>query len=163
MKVKVHSLDGDANFFDIVTGVLQGDTLAPYLFIICLDYILWVSIDLMKENGLTLENARNRQYPIQTITDVDYDIDIALLADTCFQAGASGIGLNVNADKMEYMCSNQSGDISTLSGGSLKLVDKFTYLRSCVSSTENDINMQLAKVWTTINRLSVIWKSDLSN
>ena len=39
-KVKVRSPDGDAEYFDIVAGVLQGDTLAPYLFIICLDYIL---------------------------------------------------------------------------------------------------------------------------
>ena len=38
MKVKVHSLDGDT-YFDIVIGILQGDTLAPYLSIICLDYI----------------------------------------------------------------------------------------------------------------------------
>ena len=37
MKVKVYSPDGDTAFFDIVASVLQGDTLAPYLFIICLD------------------------------------------------------------------------------------------------------------------------------
>ena len=36
-KVKVCSPDGDTDYFDIVAGVLQGDTLAPYLFIICLD------------------------------------------------------------------------------------------------------------------------------
>ena len=30
---------------DIVAGVLQGDTLAPHLFIICLDYVLRTSID----------------------------------------------------------------------------------------------------------------------
>ena len=40
MKVKVHSLDGDTDFFNIAAGILQGDTLAPYLFIIFLDYIL---------------------------------------------------------------------------------------------------------------------------
>ena len=28
-KVKVCSLDGDTDFFDIVRGVLQGNTLAP--------------------------------------------------------------------------------------------------------------------------------------
>ena len=50
MKVKFCSLDGDIDFLDIVAGVLQGDALAPYLFIICLDYILWTLLDLMKEN-----------------------------------------------------------------------------------------------------------------
>ena len=43
-EVKVRSQDGDTEYFDIVPGVLQGDTLAPYLFIICLDYVLWTSI-----------------------------------------------------------------------------------------------------------------------
>ena len=37
----------------LVTGVLQGDTLAPYLFMLCLGYILHTSIDLIKENGFT--------------------------------------------------------------------------------------------------------------
>ena len=43
------------------------------------------------------------------------------------------------------------------------LVDKFTYLRSSVSSTEKDIDTQLTKAWTAIDRLSVIWKSDLTD
>ena len=61
------------------------------------------------------------------------------------------------------MCYNQTGDISTLDGTSLKLVDKFTYLGSSVSSTEKDINTRLTKAWTAIDRLSIIWKSDLTN
>ena len=61
------------------------------------------------------------------------------------------------------MSFNQTGDISTLNGSSLKLVDKFTYLGTSVSSTEIDINMQLAKAWTAMDRLSVIWKSDLTD
>ena len=47
-KAMVRSPDGDTNFFDIVAWVLQGDTFAPYLFRICLDYVLRTSIDLMK-------------------------------------------------------------------------------------------------------------------
>ena len=82
-----------------------------------------------------------------------------LMTEGFKQIHPGGIGLHLNADKMEY----QRGDISTLYGGSLKLVDKFTNLGSIVSSTENDINIWLAKAWTAINRLSVIWKSDLSN
>ena len=40
------------------------------------------------------------------------------------ERAAAGIGLHVNAHKTEYMCFNQTGDISTLGGSSLKLVDK---------------------------------------
>ena len=54
-------------------------------------------------------------------------------------------------------------DISALNGSSLKLVDKFTYLGSSVLSTETDIDTRLTKAWTTNNRLSVIWKSDLTD
>ena len=75
----------------------------------------------------------------------------------------AGIGLHVNAHKTEYMCYNQKGNISTLDGTSLKLVDKFTYLGSSVSSTEKDIDMRLTKAWTAIDRLFIIWKSDLTN
>ena len=59
-KVKFRSPDGDTDFFDI--GVLQGDTLAPCLFIICLDHVLRTFIYLMKENGFTLAKAKSRRY-----------------------------------------------------------------------------------------------------
>ena len=68
-----------------------------------------------------------------------------------------------NAHKTKYMCYNQTGDISTLEGTPLKLVDKFTYLGSSVESTEKDIETRLTKAWTAINRLSTIWKSDLTD
>ena len=74
--------------FDIVAGVLQGDTLARYLFIICLDYVLRTSIELMKDNGFKLTKERSRRYHAQTITDMDYANDIAILANT--QAETSG-------------------------------------------------------------------------
>ena len=168
-KVKIQSPDGDTEYFDIVAGVLQGDTLAPYLFIICLDYVLRTSIDKIKENGFELTKKRSWRYPATTITDANY---AAILANTPDQAetllhslerAAASIGLYVNAHKMEYMCSNQTGDISTLEGTPLKLVDKFTYLESSVESTEKDIETRLTKVWTAINRLSIIWKSDLTD
>ena len=74
-KVKVHPPEGD--FFDIVAGVLQeDDTLTPCLFIICLDYVLRTSVDLMKESGFMLAKARSRRYLARTITDVDYADDI---------------------------------------------------------------------------------------
>ena len=170
--MKVPSPDGDTEYFDIVAGVLQGDTLAPYLFIICLDYMLRTSIDKIRENSFELTKKRSRRHLAKTITDADYANDIAILANTPNQAetqlhsleqAAAGIGLRVNSHKTEYMCYNQTGNITTLDGTSLKLVDKFTYLGSSVSSTKKDINTQLTKAWTAIDRLSIIWKSDLTD
>ena len=115
---------------------------------------------------------RSRRYPATTITDADYADDIAILANTPDQAetllhslerAAASIGLYVNAHKTEYMCYYQTGDISTLEGTPLKLVDKFTYLGSSVESTEKDIETRLTKAWTAIKRLSIIWKSDLAD
>ena len=85
-KVKARSPDRDTDYFDIVAWVLQGDTLAPYLFIICLEYVLRTSIDKIKENGFELTKKRSRRYPAKTITDTDYADDIAILANTPNQA-----------------------------------------------------------------------------
>ena len=124
----------------------------------------------MKENGFKLRKERSRRYPAKAITDADYAADIVLLANApvpaetllhSLERAAAGIGLHANANKTEYMCFNQRGNFSTLNGTSMKLVDKFTYLRSSVSSTETDINTRLAKAWTATHRLSVLWKSDL--
>ena len=171
-KVKVRSSDGDTEYFDIVAGVLQRDTLAPYLLIICLDYVLRTSIDKSRENGFELTKKRSRRHPAKTITDADFADDIAILANTPNQAEtllhslervAAGIGLHVNAHKTEYMCFNQTGDITTLDGIPLKLVDIFTYLGSSVSSTEKDIDTRLKKAWTAIDRLSIKWNAVSSN
>ena len=171
-KEKVRSPDGDTEYFDIVAGVLQGETLAPYLFIICLDYVLRTLIDKIKENHFELTKKRSRMYPAKTIIDADYTDDKAILANTSNQAetlvhrleqAAAGIGLHVNADKTEYTRFNQTGDISTLDGSSLKLVDKFTYRESRVPSTEKDIDTQLTKALAAIDKLLIIRKSDLTD
>ena len=163
--MKLHSPDGDTEYFDIVAGVLQGDMLTPYVFIICLEYLLRTSIDKIRENGFEPTKKRSRRYPAKTITDADYANDIAILANTPNQAetllhslerAATGIGLHVNTHKTEYMCYDQTGDNSTLDGTSLNLVDKFTYLGSSISSTEKDIDTRLTRAWRAIDRLSNI-------
>ena len=58
------------------------------------------------------------------------------------------------------MQKSQRGNIPTLNGGSLKLVNSFTYLGSSVSSTEKDNYTRLAKARTALDSQSVIWTSD---
>ena len=107
---------------DIVAGVLQGDTLAPYLFIICLDYVLRTSIDKIKENSFQLTKERSRMYLAKTITDTHYADNIALRANAPTQAetllhslerAAAGISLHVNAHNKEYMCFNPQANFPT--------------------------------------------------
>ena len=93
-----------------------------------------------------------KRYSVETITDLDYAHDITSLVNIptqdkslfhSLEQAAGGIGLHVNANKVEYICFNREGAISTLNGGPLKLENKFMYLRSSVSFTEIDINMRL--------------------
>ena len=88
-KVKVHSRDGDTDYFYMMAGILQGDTLAPYLFIICLDYVLRTSTAKIKENGFELTKKRSSRYPAKTITDADYADDVAILAISPAQVSIS--------------------------------------------------------------------------
>ena len=67
--------------------------------------------------------------------------------------------LNVNADKIEYVCFNQEADIPLISG-SRKVIEMFMYLGSIVSSTEGNIIIRITEARTAINKISVIWKSD---
>ena len=117
-KVTVRAPDGDTEYFDIVAGVLQGDTLAPYLFIICLDYMLRTSIYKIRENSFELTKKRSRRHPAKTITEAEYADDIAFLANKPTQAetllhslerAAAGIGLHVKHTKLNiYVITKQA-------------------------------------------------------
>ena len=168
----VRSPDGDTPYFEITTGVLQGDTLAPYLFIICLDYILKHSIDDNINLGFTLSQRRSSRHPAIHITDIDYADDIAVTADTIKDAekmlhqieeAAEDIGLKINSDKTEYMSLNSKSDnMISRNGNSIKNVDNFKYLGSYIANTENDINTRIAKAWAALNSMNILWKSKLS-
>jgi hypothetical protein len=168
----VRSPDGDTDFFDIIAGVLQGDTLAPYLFIICLDYVLRKALDQNAELGFTLHEARSRRYPAVKLTDVDYADDLALLTNNIQDAtallhkieeAASEVGLYINAKKTEYIVINQDQtcEIRDSSGNLIKVVKDFKYLGSYIAFTEKDVEIRLGKAWGALNQLDTIWKSNL--
>ena len=152
----VRSPDGDTDPFNISDGVLQGDTLAPFLFILCLDYVL-MTIDRHNSLGFTLQKARSRRHPAIYLTDADYADDIALFADSpedaekllhILEASAANIGLHVNSKKIEYMTFNINGDIRSLNQTILKPVEEFIYLGSNIASSENDVFQVDVLPWT---------------
>ena len=112
----VRSDDGDTEFINITGIVLQGDTLVPFLFIICLDYVLKMSLDRDNVLGFTLSEKKSKRYPAIKMTDVDYAEDLAIVTDKTSEATillhkientAKEIGLNIDAGKTEFISINQ--------------------------------------------------------
>ena len=84
--------------------------LVPFLFIVCLDYILKTAIDNSTKLGFTLTQRRSRRHPALHITEIDYSDDIAFTTNTMKYANtyvillhqieetADDIGLKINSD-----------------------------------------------------------------
>ena len=109
----VSSPDGDTPYFEITTGILQCDTLAPFVFIICLDYILKTSLYNNLELGVTLTEIKSRRYPSEKITHyTNYANDIDVTSNTLkddntlllkIESAAKEIGRCINTEKTEYI------------------------------------------------------------
>ena len=68
----------------------------------------------------------------------------------------------VNASKTKHIGFDQQGIIQTTSGEPIKAVEPFTYLGSEINSTKQDVKICIAKAWATLNKMDIVWKSELS-
>ena len=167
---KVLTPDGETAWFKLLAGVLQGDTLAPFLFIIVLDYALRKAISGREvELGLTI---KPRSHPAEVETDLDFADDIALLSNEISQAQellnsvldqCKNTGLLVNSDKTKFIALNSHSGVKLFTDKEIKRVEDFKYLGSFIMSSEKDIKIRKAKAWTALNDMSEIWKSDISH
>jgi hypothetical protein len=171
-KAKVITPDGETDLFDIVAGVLQGDTLAPLLFITVLDYVLRISMDTNKTKGLLVKPRASRRHPAEHVTDLDFADDLAIPANTVADAesllhsleeAAAYVGLYCNETKTEYTSSNPNPNMTSLAGATLKHVPDFRYLGSHIMKSEKDFLIRKALAWTACNKMEKIWKSNLKN
>ena len=172
-KAKVISPDGETESFDITAGVLQGDTLAPFLFIIVLDYALRKAMDGKEDDlGFTITPRRSRRHPKEVLADLDFADDIALLSDEIEQAQelllrvereCKKVGLGLNAKKTKSLAYNIQNPIPlhTADGTELEWTDDFKYLGSWVDSSEKDISVRKALAWKALNSMMKIWKSGM--
>lgn len=172
-RAKVVTEEGDTDEFEITTGVLQGDTLAPYLFVIVLDYALRKAIEGRESDlGFTLTPRKSRRHPAKALADLDFADDIVLLSDDIAQAQALltlvereclKIGLVSNTKKTEVIAINSPlTALQSVSGVPLKTVGDFKYLGSWIDNTSKDIKVRKAIAWKALNGMSVVWKSGLS-
>ena len=142
-RARVITPDGTTEFFDILAGVLQDDTLSPYLFAIVLDFVMRKAFE--GELGFHL-NRRSRRTPPTVVTDLDFADDIALLTEEIKQAHdmvtkleneAAKVGLHCNSKKTEVQPLNQDHPVVIIAkdGRALKVVDNFKYLGAWTEST----------------------------
>ena len=164
--------DGVTDLFDIVAGVLQGDTLAPFLFIIVLDYVLRISVDLHYEKGFLIKPQRSSRYPSTHITDLYFAHDLAIPANTvqnaeellhALEEAAAYVGLHCNETKTEFISTSPNATINAKSGQNLKQVDDFKYLGAYIMDSAKDFRTRKGMAWDACNKMDKVWRSNLPN
>ena len=161
--------EGETEQFSIDTGVLQGDPLGPFLFIICLDYALRSAIT--DSDGLTLKHHRSFHHPAVVLPDLDYADDIALFENSiksaqdlliCVEKACQDVGLFLNAPKTKYMHLNPLINTTLVSsdGSPIELVQDFKYLGGYTDSGY-DMNTHIGQAWSALNSLDRIWKASI--
>ena len=174
-KAFVATTDGDTDTFDINVGVLQGDTLAPFLFIIVVDYVLRQALGNCQELGFKLRSKSGSRQPAKFLTDLDFADDIALLASvwddaqallTNVESSAAAVNLGINNVKTKALqlrkLASESSPEATFKVrlGSVDNVDDFCYLGSYVRDCEKDLSQRIGQAWAAASKLWKVWKAD---
>ena len=155
-----------SDLFEVMTGVLQGDVLAPFIFIIIIDWVLRQSdLDSL---GFTMVPRRSRRYPEEKLSNLGFADDITLLANSVKDAqsqlnkiaqAAAEVGLNINIGKTKVLALNLPAPKITLNDVELEVVNDFEYLGSYIASTDHDIQCRKGKAWGAFWKLKRVWQS----
>ena len=115
---KVITPDGETGKFSILSGVLQGDILSPYLFVIVIDYIMRKYLTEREEKlGFQLRKRQSRRVPHIIVIEIDYADNRALVSEDIKEAeemlrrvelSEKCIGLSMNTYKIKYMSYNNN-------------------------------------------------------
>ena len=149
--------------FSITTGVLQGDTLAPFLFIIVLDYVLQ---NTEATTGTHLD---------ELLPDLDFTNDIVLLDQgemedlEHFRTIAKKVGLSINYDNTKIMIRNignprievieEQTVINIAETTYLEVVDDFKYLGAYIANSHTYFKRRKGLAWSQFRKLTTVWKS----
>ena len=167
----------------VETGVLQGDTLAPFLFVLLVDCVLDASLDPTLGLNLTTSNppthlprsARLRAQacdPDKYLTDLDYADDLALpilphgdniqrqLRNLERGAAAVNLRLNVGPNKTEIIAPNSDHTpVTLLDGRKVDYTHKYTYLGQQPFDPVKEFSNRKGTCWRIIHKFDDLWKS----
>ena len=148
--------------FDVTTGVLQGDGLAPFLFVVLVDYLLKKATSQL-DSGVVTQPRRSRRHPAKSLNDLYFADDIALLESSISRAqaqltktaeAAADLGLVISAPKTEYMTVNCNPQPALqVYGDPINHVSDFRYLGSMVASGSSDLKRRKSLAWCAFWKL----------
>ena len=128
-------VDGNlSDSFDVTIGVLQGDVLAPFLFVVLVDY------KPRRNSGVVIHPRRSIRHPAKSLNDLDFADDITLLESSITQAQAQ---FSRTAE----------------AAADLGPVSDFRYLGSMVASGSSDLKRRKSLAWCAFWKLEQLWKS----
>ena len=159
---------GPTEWFKTTSGVLHGDTLSPYLFIVILDYALKKT--LQDDVGFVVSKRNGRRHPAIHIGALAYADDICLLAESIddvecslhrLETSAAKIGLTINYNKTKVMHLGQTSarHVRFANGDPVDGCDKFEYIGVPTSNAEAVFRSRLSKAWAAATELRSIFNS----
>ena len=163
---------GLTEYFKITAGIFQGDTLAPLLFIIVIDYILRKTFKTTTDQGIEILPRQGSRQPAENIKDLSYADDVTLLAQSLENAeqlliklekAAAQVGLDINTDKTKVMTVNNTINyqIKTSKDIPIEETTTFKYLGSNIPDSTTDFNKRKSLAWAAMKKLDKIWKSSI--
>ena len=163
---------GPTEWFKTTSGVLQGDTLSPYLFIVLLDYALKKT--LQDDVGFVVRKRNGSQHPAIYIGVLAYADDICLLVESIddvecslhrLETSAAEIGLTINHNKTKAMHLGQASvrHIRFANGDPVDSYDKLEYLGVPTSNAEAVFRSRLSKAWAAATKLRSIFNSKVND
>ena len=167
--------DGLTDKFKTTSGVLQGDTLAPFLFVLLLDWVIRTAIPT-NENGFMLCRRMSSRHPEKRLSILGYADDLGILSST-MQEGqlmfdnlvrvASQVGLQINVQKTEVFTIPLNKNIQIFITDkddnriALPRCNRFVYLGGLVPSSRDDFVKRKGLAWGAMNKMRPIFSSTI--
>jgi hypothetical protein len=170
-RAKVKTPDGLTQEFVTEAGVLQGDVLAPFLFVMCLDVALRIALP-DDSDGFELERRRSSRYPAKKLSMMAFADDIVLISScvtgaqkmlTSLENACLQVGLIINSDKTKAISLNSKGGPAFHTHhGIIEQCQSFIYLGALIPDSTDDITRRKGLAWAALGRLKSIWTSSMT-
>lgn len=169
-KATVRTPFGLSPTFETSAGVMQGDSLSPFIFVLFMDQIIRRAIP--DDNlGFLLERRRSSRHPEKRLAVLIYADDIVLVSSTHkgaqhmltrLEEEATELGLVVNTAKTKSISINAlPGPPFVTATGAIENCPSFVYLGCVVPDSEEDMSRRKALAWAAMGKLRPLLQAPL--